>query len=88
MSQRLAIARALLHDPPVMVFDEPDTGLDRESLERLSELIELLRKGRRAVLFTTHDLKRAFRWADRVCELRAGSLHHLEGSKRSEYCEV
>ena len=57
MSQRLAIARALLHDPPVMVFDEPDTGLDRESLERLTELIELLRKGRRAVLFTTHDFE-------------------------------
>ena len=88
MSQRLAIARALLHDPPVVVFDEPDTGLDRESLERLTELIELLRKGRRAVLITTHDLDRAFRWADRVCELRAGSLHQLEGSERSEYSEV
>ena len=84
MSQRLAIARALLHDPPVVILDEPDTGLDRESLARLIELIQRLRERRRAVLASTHDLKRAFSWADRVCELRKGSLHPLEGSERSE----
>ena len=83
MSQRLAIARALLHDPPVVILDEPDTGLDRDSLERLVELIVRLRERKRAVLATTHDLKRAFSWADRVCELRKGSLHLLEGSDRS-----
>ena len=84
MSQRLAIARALLHDPPVVILDEPDTGLDSESLNQLTELIERLRERGRAVLATTHDLKRAFIWADRVCELRKGSLHPLEGSERSE----
>ena len=84
MSQRLAVARALLHDPPVVILDEPDTGLDSESLKQLTELIERLRERGRAVLATTHDLKRAFRWADRVCELRKGSLHPLEGSERSE----
>ncbi|MCY4410298.1 MAG: heme ABC exporter ATP-binding protein CcmA [Caldilineaceae bacterium] len=84
MSQRLAIARALLHDPPVVILDEPDTGLDSESLNQLTELIRHLRERGRAVLATTHDLKRAFTWADRVCELRKGSLHPLEGSERSE----
>ena len=84
MSQRLAIARALLHDPPVVILDEPDTGLDSESLNQLTELIRRLRERGRAVLATTHDLKRAFIWADRVCELRKGSLHPLEGSERSE----
>lgn len=85
MSQRLAIARALLHDPPVVIFDEPDTGLDRESQERLSELFEQLRERKRAVLITTHDLDRAFKWSDRVCELRAGYLHQMECSERNEY---
>ncbi len=84
MSQRLAIARALLHDPPVVILDEPDTGLDSESLNQLTELIRRLRERGRAVLATTHDLKRAFIWGDRVCELRKGSLHPLEGSERSE----
>ncbi len=84
MSQRLAIARALLHDPPVLILDEPDTGLDSESLNQLTEFIERLRERGRAVLATTHDLKRAFIWADRVCELRKGSLHPLEDSERSE----
>ena len=83
MSQRLAVARALLHDPPVVILDEPDTGLDSESLKQLAELIERLRERGRAVLATTHDLRRAFLWADRVCELRKGSLHPLEGSERS-----
>ena len=84
MSQRLAIARALLHDPPVVILDEPDTGLDSESLNHLTEVIKRLRERGRAVLATTHDVKRAFIWADHVCELRKGSLHPLEGSERSE----
>ncbi len=78
MSQRLAIARALLHDPPVVILDEPDTGLDRESLQRMAELIGQLRKRNRAVLITTHSMERAVTWADRVVELRAGRLHQME----------
>ena len=84
MSQRLAIARALLHDPPVVILDEPDTGLDRESLKRMAELIGQLRKRNRAVLVTTHSMERAVAWADSVVELRAGRLHQLEGPYRIE----
>lgn len=81
MLQRLAIARAILHDPPVLIFDEPDSGLDRESLGQLEALIRTLRRKKRAVLITTHDWERAFAWADRVCELRDGRLHPLERSE-------
>lgn len=77
MVQRLAIARAVLHDPPVLILDEPDTGLDRDGLELLASLVRLLRRGRRAILFTTHDRARAFSWADRVCRLCDGRLHPL-----------
>ncbi|MXZ22806.1 MAG: heme ABC exporter ATP-binding protein CcmA [Caldilineaceae bacterium SB0665_bin_25] len=82
MSQRLAIARALLHDPPVVIFDEPDTGLDRESLKQMTELIGQLRERDRAVLITTHSMERAAAWGDRVVELHAGRLHQLEGPDR------
>ena len=84
MIQRLAIARALLHDPPVLIFDEPDTGLDRDSVARLAELIGQLRQGKRAVLITTHDLDRAFAWADRVSELKDGRLNPIAGPDRIE----
>ena len=84
MIQRLAIARAILHDPPVLIFDEPDTGLDRDSAARLAELLGQLREGKKAVLLATHDWERAFDWADRVCELRDGSLHPIAPSKRNE----
>jgi heme exporter protein A len=84
MIQRLAIARAILHDPPVLIFDEPDTGLDRESIARLAELIGQLRQAERALLITTHEWERAFDWADRVCELRGGRVNPLARADRIE----
>lgn len=74
MIQRLAIGRAILHDPPVLLLDEPDTGLDQESVAVLSDLIDQLRAGGRAVLITTHNWERAERWADRVYYLSDGKV--------------
>ena len=84
MLQRLAIARAILHDPPVLIFDEPDTGLDRESLAMLAGLLAEFRHGERAVLISTHDRNRAAAWSDRICELRDGRLHPITETQRSE----
>ena len=74
MIQRLAIGRAILHDPPVLLLDEPDTGLDQESVAVLTDLIDQLRQGGRAVLVTTHNWDRARRWADRVYHLVEGTI--------------
>ena len=74
MVQRLAIGRAILHDPPVLLLDEPDTGLDQKSAEMLHGLITRLGAANRAILLTTHNLERALAWADSVCILVGGKI--------------
>lgn len=74
MTQRLAIGRAVLHDPPVLLLDEPDTGLDQASAQSLADLVTLVRRSRRAVLLTTHHLERAVDWADRLAFLADGEI--------------
>ena len=70
--QRLAIARALLHRPPVLLLDEPETGLDREALEVLDRLV--LHAPGLTVLAATHLRERVASWADGVLELERGRL--------------
>jgi heme exporter protein A len=76
MQQRLAIARAILHDPPVLLLDEPDTGLDQKSSQMLQTLLQHLGDKRRAILFSTHNLDRALTWADSVAMLVQGQINH------------
>jgi heme exporter protein A len=76
MQQRLAIARAILHDPPVLLLDEPDTGLDQQSSHMLQSLLEQLSDNRRAILFSTHNLDRAAMWANSVALLVRGTITH------------
>lgn len=76
MIQRLAIGRAILHDPPVLLLDEPDTGLDQTSSQMLHTLITKLGAANRAILLTTHNLDRALEWADVVCLLADGKIVH------------
>lgn len=78
--QRLAIARALLHKPPVLLLDEPETGLDRDALALLDELV--LQAPNLTVLAATHHRERVPAWADAVLELERGRL--LNNSASSE----
>ncbi|MBW7882479.1 MAG: ABC transporter ATP-binding protein [Caldilineaceae bacterium] len=78
MTQRLAIGRAILHDPPVLLLDEPDTGLDPASAETLARLIRALGASNRAILLTTHNLERALEWSDSVSLLVDGKIGHCE----------
>ncbi|MCU0671016.1 MAG: ABC transporter ATP-binding protein [Myxococcota bacterium] len=64
LAQRLAIARALVHDPVLVLLDEPFTGLDPVSADRLAERIGALRAADRALVLVTHDLGRAAALAD------------------------
>ena len=77
MQQRLAIARALVHDPQLVLLDEPFTGLDAPSAERLSELLTRLRDtpGRdTTILMATHDIERGVALGDRVLLMDAGRI--------------
>ncbi|MEK7798283.1 MAG: heme ABC exporter ATP-binding protein CcmA [Acidobacteriota bacterium] len=72
MQQRLAIARALLHRPDIVLLDEPFTGLDRESTHRLEDRLRQEREAGRTCVMATHDLGHGLRAADRVILLRNG----------------
>jgi ABC-type multidrug transport system ATPase subunit len=74
MQQRLAIARALLHNPPVLLLDEPDTGLDRQAAATLGALLRQTDLGQRTVLMTTHNLEYAAAWGERVAILVNGQI--------------
>jgi len=71
MVQRLAAARAVLHDPAILLLDEPRAGLDPAAAEHLEPLIG--RASGRTRVLVTHDLERGLREADVVLGLRAGA---------------
>jgi ABC-2 type transport system ATP-binding protein len=72
MKQKLAIARALLHDPSVVFLDEPTAALDPEAAFIVREAIETLRRAGRTIVLATHNLDEADRLCDRIAFVRAG----------------
>lgn len=74
MQQRLAIGRAVIHDPEVMLFDEPYTGLDQNASEMLDEVLRSVAAEGRAVVMTSHDLARAEDLATRFDILSRGVI--------------
>ncbi|HUH98234.1 MAG TPA: heme ABC exporter ATP-binding protein CcmA [Anaerolineales bacterium] len=74
MQQRLAIGRAVLHDPDVMLFDEPYTGLDQDASAMLDEVLRSVAAEGRTVVMTSHDLLRAEELATRFDILSRGVI--------------
>jgi heme exporter protein A len=74
MQQRLAIARAVLHDPEVLLLDEPHTGLDQEACAMLDEVLREVAARGRTVVMTSHDLARAADLAGRFDILTRGAI--------------
>ena len=74
MRQKLAIARALLHEPRVLFLDEPTAGLDPEAAFIVREAIEALRGEGRTIVLCTHNLDEADRLSDRIAFLRTTLL--------------
>lgn len=80
MQQRLAIARAILHDPAILLLDEPYTGLDQNGAALLDELLYSVagvgNTGRTAIM-TTHDLPRAYQHATHIAILSRGKIGYF-----------
>jgi ABC-2 type transport system ATP-binding protein len=74
LKQRAALARALIHQPPVLLLDEPTSGLDPASARHVRDLILRMRSDGRAVLVSTHNLAEAEELADRIAILKTGLL--------------
>ena len=77
MRQKLAIARALLHEPEVLFLDEPTSGLDPQASKLVREFIEGLKEEGRTIILTTHNLEEADRLCDRVAVI-SGHLLALD----------
>lgn len=74
MRQKLALARALLHDPPVLLLDEPTSAMDPESARLVRDAIRDLRSEERAIVICTHNLAEAEELADKIAIIRRGKI--------------
>jgi heme ABC exporter ATP-binding subunit CcmA len=82
MLQRLAIARALLHDPAVLLLDEPYTGLDKEAAQALDLRLRDLHRPGRTLLIAAHHPQRLLTFASHVAWLRDGRIAQFQAVDR------
>ena len=80
MQKRVAIARAIIHQPDVLLLDEPEAGLDRDSRRMLQELLAEWTAEGRSVAFTTHDIELGLAWGHRAAVLSGGSVAYPSDS--------
>ena len=75
MRKRAAIARAVLHQPPLLLLDEPESGLDRGSVTVLQELLAQWTASGNTVVMSTHNIEMGFSWASKLGLLMDGKIH-------------
>ena len=88
MQQRLAIARAILHQPDILLLDEPYTGLDQSAAAMLDGLLYSVATAGRTVVMTTHNLARGFANCDRVAILSQGKIAFQAGRQELDPVEL
>jgi ABC-2 type transport system ATP-binding protein len=74
MQQKLSLARTLLHEPPVLLLDEPTSAMDPESARLVRDAIQALRSSDRAIVLCTHNLSEAEKLADKIAIIRYGQI--------------
>jgi ABC-2 type transport system ATP-binding protein len=78
MKQKVALARALIHEPAILFLDEPTSGLDPLAARSVRELIVGFKRSNRSIILCTHDLDEAERLADQVAIIRQGQIVALD----------
>lgn len=74
MKQKVSISRSIVHNPSVMLFDEPTTGLDVTSSKIVQEFILRCKKQNKAILFSSHSMQEVERLCDRVIIIHKGEI--------------
>ncbi|MEK7441539.1 MAG: ATP-binding cassette domain-containing protein, partial [Chloroflexota bacterium] len=74
MRQKLALIRSMLHDPPVLLLDEPTSAMDPQSAKQVRDAIADLRQDNRAIILCTHNLAEAEELADSIAIVRKGRI--------------
>ncbi len=91
LQQRLGIARVMLHDPSLILLDEPYTGLDANAVQMLNEILDEAVSAGRTVILTTHDLDQGLRGATKAALIDRGKLVLMtkadDPAMRSAYAE-
>jgi len=93
MKQKLALSRALIHEPKILLLDEPTAGLDPESAHMVRNFIDSLKKEKTTVFLCTHNLEEASSLSDRVCIIkkkiiRIATLLELQNGDRGKRVEI
>ena len=84
MQQRLAVARAIVHEPKILLLDEPYTGLDQHGARIFGELLNWLKTENRTIVMTTHNLPEGLEISDRVAIIDAGKIIYESDSRGVE----
>jgi heme exporter protein A len=88
MKQRLSIARATLHQPDILLLDEPYSGLDQAAIERLDELLSSATEEGRTIIMSTHQLERVPLAAGRALVLTRGRITYADGIGSRDMSEI
>jgi energy-coupling factor transport system ATP-binding protein len=80
--QRVAYTAVTAAGPPILIFDEPTTGIDQPGCDQIMQYMAHLRQDQKTIVFITHDMPLAMRWADRIIVMHDGRLVHA-GPPRS-----
>ena len=86
--KRVALARALMHDPQLLLLDEPESGLDSQSVSRLEKIIDNYRSTGRTVVITTHIVEHALELADRAVVLNSGTVGLTSTNPSQDRAEI
>ena len=88
MRKRISLARTIVVDPNIMLYDEPTTGLDPVTSDEISALIlQVQKKYKTASIIITHDIKCALKVADRILMINEGKVHQMGTPKEFEESE-
>ena len=91
MEQRLGIARALIHDPKILILDEPYSGLDPHAKDILDRLIKEFENDNKTIIMTTHNIDKAYQFANRIVALTSEGIEiddDAKNVKRERVAEI